>query len=111
MSGKFVISCTDKYGVNHKSKSFALIETGDTIRKEVMYSMPFLNGKVSFYETMFGDVSNAWQDYYVENGKSIIAIFSGFNENPPLCKLESDATTPIEGKNVRYVTNVLRPFG
>jgi len=49
--------------------------------------MPFLRGKVTLYDTWTGDESNAWQFSYRENGRSTIAVFDGFDENPPLCVL------------------------
>jgi hypothetical protein len=59
--------------------------------------MPFLRGKVRVYEVWGGGESSGWGFKYRENGKSLIAIFHGFNSNPPLCKLVSDSKSPITG--------------
>jgi hypothetical protein len=66
---------------------------------------------VRFYDTWQGDETNGWNYSYRENGKNIIAIFEGFNENPPLCTLDNDATTPITGNSVVFASEVIRPFG
>lgn len=57
--------------------------------------MPYLRGKVRIYEVKSGDVTNKFNYSYFENGRSLVTIFDGFKENPPLCKLESDAITPL----------------
>ena len=73
--------------------------------------MPFLRGKVRIYEVWGGDKSKGWQFKYRENGKSLIAIFYGFDYNPPLCKLVSDSKNPIKGNKPTFISEVIRPYG
>jgi len=111
MTGNFVISCTDKNGAVHKSPAISHTQWDEGIRVQVLENMPYLRGKVAFYDTWTGDAADAWKFSYRENGRSLIAVFNGFKENPPLCTLENDTTTPTVGNNIRFVSEVLRPYG
>jgi hypothetical protein len=44
-----------------------------------------MRGKVRFYDVWNGNEADNWKNSYRENGRNMIAIFDGFNENPPLC--------------------------
>lgn len=112
LSGNFVVSCTDNDGTVHKSLPMNTVtEWDEGIRVNILQNMPFLRGKVKIYETWSGSEADSWKFSYRDNGKSLIVIFEGFNENPPLCKLESDPLVPLTGNNVRFVSSVIRPFG
>lgn len=73
--------------------------------------MPYLRGRVRIYDVWGGSEANNWNYSYRENGKSLVVIFDGFNENPPLCTLENDPTTPITGVNPMFKTEILRNYG
>jgi hypothetical protein len=70
-----------------------------------------MRGRVRIYDTWQGDESDNWDASYRENGKNLIVIFEGFNQNPPLCTLESDTVTPMTGNNVRFSSEVILPYG
>lgn len=76
-----------------------------------MTSMPYLRGKVQIYDVWDGGETDGWTHSYRENGRQLILIFDGFNENPPLCTVEHDTTTPIMGNNVVFSSEVVRPYG
>jgi hypothetical protein len=72
LAGNFKVECTTSDGVVHTSPSIA-------------NSQWFMRGKVRFYDVWNGNEADNWKNSYRENGRNMIAIFDGFNENPPLC--------------------------
>lgn len=78
MSGNFVVSCTDKNGVTHKSSNIYQSQWDEGLRLQILSSMPFLAGKVMIYDAWDGDEDNAWKFSYKENGRNLIFVFNGF---------------------------------
>lgn len=111
LSGSYILKCADSNGVIHSSPSISYNQWDDGMRIQIMQNMDYLRGRVRMYDTWSGVVEDGWKFSYRENGMSRTVIFDGFNENPPLCTLESDPLDPIVGQNVQFITEVIRPFG
>lgn len=111
MSGKFTIQCQDKAGTVHTSQVIDYNQWDEGIRVQFL-NTPFLRGKVRIQEIWGGGESAGWPYAYRENGKHLLAIFDGFNENPPLCNLVTDTTNPIVGgNNIQFKSEVIRAYG
>jgi hypothetical protein len=111
MSGYFVISCQDKNGVVHKSPAISHTQWDQGIRVQILQSMAYLRGRIKITDVWDGGEADGWAHSYRENGRQLLVVFEGFTENPPLCTLENDATTPMTGNSVTFSSEVIRPYG
>jgi hypothetical protein len=110
LTGKFTIQCKDTFEKTHISPIMNFDQWDEGVRVAFL-SMPYLRGKVRVYAPNGGPESLAWPYYYSENGKHFIAIFEGFDSNPPKCDIVSDSTTPLTGANVVLKSEIIRPYG
>ena len=112
LRGKFTIQCQDKDNENtlHVSPIMPYDIWDEGIRV-AFYNMPYLRGKVRVYSTFGGPESLGWPYVWSDNGKSVIAVFDGFNENTPKCDIVSDTASPLTGSNVVTSSEIIRPFG
>ena len=112
LRGKFTIQCQDKDNENtlHVSPIMPYDIWDEGIRV-AFFNMPYLRGKVRVYSTFGGPESLGWPYVWSDNGKSVIAVFDGFNENTPKCDIVSDTASPLTGSNVVTSSEIIRPFG
>lgn len=103
ISGKFRVKCRDSLG----QESFS--EAANYNEHNIWFDTKIMNNCTGLYDRI--ETWDANTPAYKENGRGNYIYFKGINEDPGQFEIVSDWNTPLQGDNITFVHETIRPYG